>query len=140
VYGPGQPAFRSQGVVGTLLAAAAEKRPFTVFGDGGTVRDYVHVSDVVGVIAGLLERPAWPTELNVGTGVGTAVHELIARVEDATGAAITLRWAPARPSDLRRVVLDIGRLQALMPYDPVGLRAGLAATIEASVASAPTAG
>jgi UDP-glucose 4-epimerase len=139
VYGPGQPAFRSQGVVGTLLAAAAEGRPFTVFGDGSTVRDYVHVSDVVGVITGLLDRPAWPTELNVGTGVGTSVRELIALVEDATSAVIALRRAPVRPSDLRRVVLDISRVRALMRYDPVGVRAGLAATIESSAASVPTA-
>jgi UDP-glucose 4-epimerase len=140
VYGPGQPAFRSQGVVGTLLAAATDGRPFTVFGDGNTVRDYVHVSDVVTVIAGLVDRPAWPTEINVGTGVGTSVRDLIAVVEDVTGAAIALREAPARPSDLRRVVLDISRLRALMPYHPVGLRAGLAATLEVRTASVSAAG
>ncbi|MBM3147082.1 MAG: NAD-dependent epimerase/dehydratase family protein [Actinobacteria bacterium] len=48
VYGPRQdPSSDYAGVIARFLACAAERRPFTVFGDGDQTRDFVYVGDIV---------------------------------------------------------------------------------------------
>ena len=47
VYGPRQNPHGEAGVVAIFSAAAAERRPVTVFGDGRQTRDFVFVADVV---------------------------------------------------------------------------------------------
>ena len=47
---------------------------------------------------------------------------------------------PARPDDVRRIVLDIAVLRSLLPFDPLPIREGLARTWTAmsEAALAPT--
>jgi UDP-glucose 4-epimerase len=128
VYGPGQVPFRSQGLVATLLASAATGREVVVFGDGSAVRDYVYIDDVAQATVELLEHDDLPAAINVGTGVGTSVEALLQIVERTVGRPLRVRHEPARPSDLRRVVLDVTRLRSLVPFDAVSIVEGLERT------------
>lgn len=130
VYGPGQVPFASQGVIASLLACAASGQPFTCFGDGTAVRDYIHVHDVVEIVDLLLRRPSLPPVVNIGTGVGTTLHELIRLVEVTTGRSLNLVEGPQRPSDLHSVVLDITRLRRLVEASPRSVGTGIADTWE----------
>ena len=56
-YGPGQRLGRGQGVIGHWLAAAVRGEPLRVFGDPGTIRDYVFVDDVADAMRKLLSPP-----------------------------------------------------------------------------------
>jgi UDP-glucose 4-epimerase len=125
VYGPGQLPYRTQGVVATLLASAASGRPVVIFGDGSAVRDYIYVDDATQAIADLVELADVPPVLNLGSGVGTRLDTLIELVERTVGRKLRTHFEPVRPTDLHRVVLDVGRLRELVPLDPTTMIDGM---------------
>lgn len=70
--------------------------------DGTAVRDYIHVSDLAEVhIAALRHLIAGrgTATLNVGTGVGASVSEVVRMVERVTGRKVPVRIAPRRAGD-----------------------------------------
>jgi UDP-glucose 4-epimerase len=138
VFGAGQPADRSQGLVAAALARVRAGQPVPVYGDGRIVRDYVHVDDVVAVVLALARRPDMPAVLNVGSGRGTSVTELLTLIEEVTGLAVQVERHPVRPDDIQRVVLDISLLQSTMAFEPRSLRDGLARTWTATNEAAST--
>jgi UDP-glucose 4-epimerase len=132
-YGPGQRAGRGQGLVGTLLWSDDEV-PF--YGDGSTVRDYIYVRDFASAVVSLCNLPTdLPPAINIGTGVGTSLSEVVALVEKVTERTALLRYEPARATDLRRVVLQTSLLESLIPFDPMPLDQGIAATYAEGLAS-----
>ncbi|GAA2726144.1 NAD-dependent epimerase/dehydratase family protein [Cellulomonas aerilata] len=131
-YGPLQPVGRGQGVVGVFLEQLLQGAPVTVFGAGRSVRDYVHVDDVARAVSVSLTA-AGPATLNVGTGVGTSLLQIVQLLEQITGRGITVRHEPARGFDVESIVLDVSAYRALAGHDPVGLHAGLAATYASAV-------
>ena len=110
VYGPGQPAVSGQGVIGYWLRAAATGGQLTVYGDLASTRDYVHVDDVAAAMLAVHRAPAGllPPVLNVGSGAGTSLRELVDTVQDVVGDP-TLRWdlRPAREFDVPHTWLDV---------------------------------
>jgi UDP-glucose 4-epimerase len=128
VYGDGQLPNRSQGIVATALHRISRGEPVPVFGDGSVVRDYIHVDDVANVVATLAGRAEVPAAVNVGTGVGTTVQDLLGIVGEVTGRPARTERRAARPGDVQAVVLDITLLRSLLAFEPIGLREGLART------------
>jgi UDP-glucose 4-epimerase len=126
VYGEGQVPYRSQGVVATALECARTQESIPLVDDGLAVRDFIYVDDLVDVVCTLAARKDRPTTVNVGSGVGTSVRELLALLEQVTGRRITTHPVPSRPGDVRTVVLDITLLRSLMAFEPVPLEEGLA--------------
>jgi UDP-glucose 4-epimerase len=131
VYGEGQPTDRRQGAVGTFLRRALHDEPVVVFGDGSTVRDYVYVGDVAAVVRALLEQTPDVSVLNVGSGRGTSLDELIRLVEVTTGKHIEVDRRPPRDFDVHEIVLDARRLRALIDLEHTPLEEGVRRTFEA---------
>jgi UDP-glucose-4-epimerase GalE len=114
-------------LVPLLLRAVRTGRPATVFGDdyptpdGTCIRDYIHVSDLaaahVAALEWLLGGGASET-LNVGTGSGHSVREVIAAVEEVTGGRVPYHVGPRRPGDSPILVADPGRLGRLLGWKP----------------------
>jgi UDP-glucose 4-epimerase len=125
VYGFGQPHDRSQGAVAVFMHRIANQLPITLFGDGQAVRDYVHVDDVASAIAALVCGGIQVDVVNIGTGRGHTALELLEALAVLIGRRPVLRAAPARPHDVRAIVLDITRLTSLIAYDPMPLEEGL---------------
>lgn len=122
-FGVGQLPGRDQGVIASLLSADA---PVPIYGDGSAVRDYIEVHDLAGVVVALRGRLDVPPTINVGTGIGTSLLELLDVVRAVTGRPIPVCHEPARPTDLRRVVLDIALLRSLVrDFAPAPLREGI---------------
>jgi UDP-glucose 4-epimerase len=107
VYGPRQDPHGEAGVVaiffGTLLGGAAPK----VFGDGAQTRDYVYVGDVARATVAAAESDGGV--FNVGTGRETSVVELLGLCQQIAGTSFEPEFAPARPGELQRSVLDPSR-------------------------------
>jgi UDP-glucose 4-epimerase len=139
VYGDGQRSDRGQGAVGAFLTALRRAEPVTIFGDGHVVRDFVHVNDVAAAVA--LLRPASAALgrgneiVNVGTGIGVNLSELLALTEELLSIKASVTRLPARPFDVERNVLDIGRLASLTGLEPMSLREGLDLTLSSGMAS-----
>jgi UDP-glucose 4-epimerase len=128
VYGEGQRGDRSQGVIAAALACVRTEQSFPMFGDGSSERDYLYIGDLVDAVCELLGRRDVPGVVNVGSGRGATVAEVVDVIELVTGTTLLLERRPARPGDVSRVVLDTSLLQSLAPFDPLPLHDGVALT------------
>jgi UDP-glucose 4-epimerase len=124
-YGALQRPRTGQGLVAALLHGAATSTPVDLYGDGTTLRDYVEVRDVAAATVALAGHVGGDAVLNVGTGVGHRVDEVLALVESVTGTTIEVRRLAQRPTDVRRIVLDVRRLSDLVPWRPRSLEVGV---------------
>ncbi len=108
-------------------AALGRRAQIDVYGtdyptpDGSAVRDYIHVGDLAEahVLAlGHLERGGDSLALNLGTGQGHSVREVIAAAERVTGRRVPRREAPRRPGDPPALVADAARARAVLGWTP----------------------
>lgn len=115
-YGPGQNLYGAQGLVAVAMGCALDGRPLGVFGDGSSVRDYVYIDDV---IDGMLRATTAPPQiLNLSSGHGRSVNEVIAAVEAASGRTVPRLARPARAGDVAVNILDNRRAQAALGWAP----------------------
>jgi UDP-glucose-4-epimerase GalE len=108
------------------LAAAAGMVPgLQIFGtdysttDGTCVRDYVHVSDLADAHVLALQHlmnGGEPLALNLGTGEGHSIHQVLAAVEEVTGKAVPWRAGPRRYGDPAVLIADPSRAQELLQW------------------------
>jgi UDP-glucose 4-epimerase len=121
VYGEGQQPDRGQGVIVTFLSHIERGLPIELFGDGGTVRDYIYVGDLARIVIDLLAVAGGPSVLNVGSGKGTSLVEIVRLTETVVGREAEIVNHPERPFDVHQIVLDIERLRALVtpPDTPI---------------------
>ncbi|MDA8231088.1 MAG: UDP-glucose 4-epimerase GalE [Magnetospirillum sp.] len=110
-----------------LMAAAGLLSRLDVFGDdwatadGTCIRDYVHVSDLARWHVAALDRLAEGTPflaLNLGTGRGRSVREVVAAVERVTGRTVPLAIGPRRDGDPPVLVADPGRAKDILGATP----------------------
>ncbi len=110
-----------------ILAAMTAGPPLEVFGDdydtedGTAVRDYVHVSDLA--LAHVLalravENGTANQPLNLGTGHGFSVRQIIDAVEGVGGRRVPFVRAPRRAGDPARVVANAARARAILDWSP----------------------
>lgn len=107
VYGPGMQAKDS--IVARLMRAIRLEREFEIYGDGRQVRDYVHVSDVIGAVRLALDRQDWSGPVVIGSGKSLSVLEVLDTVRSVTGASLDVRHGPARPGEMPAVIVDPSR-------------------------------
>jgi UDP-glucose 4-epimerase len=130
-FGPRQNPEGNQGAVAVFLGRIARGEPVTIWGDGEIVRDYFHVSDLARAIVLAARSPKAELTLNVGSGAGLSLNQLVARLGQLTGKPVTVVREPARPLDVPRLVLDTHRARTELGWAPsVPLDAGLAQTWE----------
>jgi len=118
-------------VLGQLvMAARGLKDSFTITGtghptrDGTGIRDYIHVWDLARAHVRAVERfddviasggePS--VVINIGTGSGVTVRELVAAFERVWGAAVPLGEAPPRPGDAPGAFANVDRSHELLGW------------------------
>jgi UDP-glucose 4-epimerase len=111
-----------------LKAAAGEKKEISVFGnnyptpDGTPIRDYIHVEDLADAHVRALEhlrRGGTSDYLNLGTGRGYSVIEVIETARRVTGKAIPMRIEAPRAGDPARLVADPMRAKSVLAWNPL---------------------
>lgn len=95
------------GLIHKVIGQVERGESVDVWGDGLNVRDYLHIDDFIDFLASAVAHPAEAPVVNVGTGIGHSILDVIALVEPAVGRRASLRFHPARPIDVRRNVLDV---------------------------------
>lgn len=109
-----------------LQVALGQRAEITVFGDdyptpdGTCIRDYVHVDDLADAHLKALERlqPGKGLEVNLGSGHGYSVREVIDSCRRVTGHAIPERIGERRPGDPSALVADIARAGRELDWRP----------------------
>jgi UDP-arabinose 4-epimerase len=89
--------------------------------DGTAIRDYIHVVDLADAHVKALEHLALGGEslaLNLGTGHGRTVREVIAAVERVSGKTVPARNAPRREGDPPALVADPAKAMSLFKWKP----------------------
>jgi UDP-glucose-4-epimerase GalE len=91
-----------------MKALLGHSPPLQVFGtdyptpDGTAIRDYIHVDDLADAHLRALDYLAGggaTRELNLGTGVGSSVRQVLSAAEQAAGRPVPSEDAPRRPGD-----------------------------------------
>lgn len=133
-YGAGQMPFTGQGFIATAIASAMRGLPIKIFGQHGTVRDYLYVTDLASGIVSALEHGHLSETYNLGSGVGLSnldVIELLKPLMREIGYEIKVENLPERAFDVKVNVLDSTRLQAHTGWKPqVAFDDGLRRTCE----------
>ncbi len=131
-YGPRQLPFRGQGFVATAIANTLLGRPVEVFGETGTIRDYVYVEDICSAIAGALSSGHVGATYNVGTGIGTSnlmILDQLRALAEADGFRVEVVHHPTRTFDVSANVLDSRRIREDTGWRPtISLEEGLERT------------
>jgi UDP-glucose-4-epimerase GalE len=102
-----------------LQVALGQREKVFIFGtdydtpDGSCIRDYIHVEDLASAHRLALEsiKPGDYRALNIGTGHGYSVREVIEAAREVTGHAIPAEESPRRPGDPPRLVADPAHIE-----------------------------
>jgi UDP-glucose 4-epimerase len=130
VYGEHQRPDRGQGAIVTFLNRIENDEPIDLYGDGATIRDYIYVGDVARALIGLADQADAPTTINVGSGEGTSLLDLLRLAENQVGKAAKLTRHPERTFDIHQIVLDTTRLHESVELEITPLAAGMARTYD----------
>jgi UDP-glucose 4-epimerase len=124
----GLPLRRPTHALGSMIRARDESVPFLITGadyptrDGSGLRDYIHVWDLAAAhLAALDDFDALPgpaLAINLGTGRGTTVRELLAAFNQAVSRPIEARATARRPGDVAGAYTRIDRARRLLGWTP----------------------
>ncbi len=130
VFGPRQdPGSQYSGVLSIFITAILERRAPTIFGDGGTSRDFTYVDDVVGLNIRAAEAPASVSGkmFNGGNGGRITLNQAWELLQKFEGVSIPANYGPERSGDVRdsqadttAAIRDLGHAPAVSFED--GLR------------------
>lgn len=110
-----------------LDAAFGQRSHIDIYGDdygtpdGTCIRDYIHVSDLADAHVLALKRlldGGGSVALNLGTGRGHSVHEVVSTVGRTVGREVPQKLAPRRPGDPAILVADPSRARGLLKWSP----------------------
>ena len=130
-YGPRQRPDGSQGAVGVFAGKILSQQRIEIWGDGTTVRDFIYIDDLVhATLSAVHSERATNSVINIGSGTGVSIKELVTLIEEATGIGAIVRYGPARSFDVPASTLAIDQARALLGWWPTTpLREGLEITI-----------
>jgi UDP-glucose 4-epimerase len=130
VFGPRQNPHGEAGVNAIFIGLMLEGKRPRIFGTGDQVRDYLFVADVVEGNVLALDRASGEM-LNLGTGVGTSVNDIVRELNVILGTRIEPIYEPARPGEVQRIYLDASRAAKSLGWKPrTSFREGLKQTVE----------
>lgn len=109
--------------------AIGKLKELTVFGndyptiDGTCVRDYIHVVDLANAhvkaidyldtcSGGLIDA------INIGTGKGTSVLEVISKFETISGQSLNWKFGPRRPGDVIEIYANVTKALSVLNWKP----------------------
>ncbi|HZT70491.1 MAG TPA: UDP-glucose 4-epimerase GalE [Terriglobia bacterium] len=110
-----------------IKAALGQAPPVNIFGtdyptpDGTAIRDYIHVVDLADAHVRALEyltAGGESTELNLGTGEGHSVREVVAGVARLCGGCVPSKDAPRRAGDSAILIADPSRAREVLGWRP----------------------
>jgi len=128
VYGPGEAETR---LVPSVVRTLLEGKPAPV-SSGGLVRDFLHVDDVGAATIALLESSV-SGAINIGSGLGVSIREVVELIGAATGRPELIRIGADRAGldEPRSLVADARRLREEVGFIPrIRLIDGLSGSVE----------
>jgi UDP-glucose 4-epimerase len=132
VYGPRQdPNSPYSGVISIFCRRAHMREPIMIFGNGRQIRDFIYVKDVVrGAIAAMALCGDRAEVMNICTGRGTTLLDLVGLIEQQVATRVAVKFADRRPGDIDVSIGDPSLAQARLRFRAeTTLRAGLSSLL-----------
>jgi UDP-glucose 4-epimerase len=120
-FGVGQHPYAGQGFISTAMAFSLSRQPVKIFGQRGTIRDYIYVSDLAAGIVSALEQGHLSDTYNIGSGVGRSnmdVVEAMSHMLNEINCEICVEHLPERVFDVHANVLDSTKLSQHTGWKP----------------------
>ncbi len=135
VYGPGadRPKF-----IWNFLEKASQNKPIVThkYINGFPMVDLLHIADITRAIVAAIERRV-PGTINLGTGVGTFVHDVARLIIELVGSRSQIAHIEIE-SYVGNVVMDITRAMDVLGWRPtIALRQGLQTVVTGSLSRRP---
>jgi len=135
-YGPYQ---FPEKLIPLMLVNALHDQALPVYGDGGNVRDWLHVEDHCEALLTVLERGRAGEVYNIGGGTEQRNLDLVKLLLRAVGKPETLiRFVEDRPGHDRRYAIDPSKVRTQLGWTPRRtFQQGLEATVQWYIAQEP---
>jgi UDP-glucose 4-epimerase len=119
-YGPGQAILPTHSpVIPQFVRQILGQGSVIVYGNGGNIRDYIYVDDVVQALAAAATAEGINRQvINIGTGVGTNILELVGLIEKVTRRKAQTIASQSVSAGVSSLVADIGRARELLNFNP----------------------
>lgn len=108
-------------LIARACAVASGRIPkLDVYGDGGAVRDFVHVADVARAFVAALDvcEPGLHRTINIGA-TPASVAEVVAVTRRVTGREVPVVCHPAHPGEVRELRADTTRAHETLGWRPI---------------------
>jgi UDP-glucose 4-epimerase len=112
-------------LVPSVLRAIRTGGPLKVFGDdydtpdGTCIRDYIHVCDLADAHLLALEKlDKFQGAVNLGTGSGASVREIISTAEKICSERCPVAYAPRRAGDPARLIASNAKAKEILGWRP----------------------
>jgi UDP-glucuronate 4-epimerase len=116
VYGPRQ---RPDLAIHKFARKLLARQPITLYGDGGTRRDYTYVADVVEGVRAALDYSGSNYEIiNLGNDRTVTLLELVKQLEATLGVHAEIAHVPEQPGDVSQTWASIEKARKLLGYAP----------------------
>ena len=115
------------------VLSAKDGEEIVIWGEGKEIRDFLYVSDLVDFIEAIVTKDFGPqfSILNVGSGTGTLVSNLVKKIVEISGKSIQIRYDPTKPSLGNCIVLDSKKARQITGWKPrIDLGQGIRQTID----------
>lgn len=120
-YGENQSYSSGQGFIATAIASAFKGQPVVIYGESGTIRDYIYIDDLCCGIVKAIDYGIEGETYNVGSGVGYSNLDIVKKLEPllaSRGLSLQVDLQPERVFDVKENILDPSKLNTLTGWRP----------------------
>ncbi|MDO8527214.1 MAG: NAD-dependent epimerase/dehydratase family protein [Deltaproteobacteria bacterium] len=116
-------------VIPSLIKRALDgENPFTVWGDGSPVRDFIHARDVAkGMLVVMEKNPGKP--VNLGSGVGVTIREIVDVIVGNMEVKPEVIWDTTKPSGDKKRLMDTSFAKSLGFAPTISIEEGIFETM-----------
>ncbi|MFH0891452.1 MAG: NAD-dependent epimerase/dehydratase family protein [Candidatus Falkowbacteria bacterium] len=117
VYGKKVITGGNQGLIGVILGKIVRKEDVEVWGNGDIVRDYLYIDDCCRAVNDLIESGKWNEIVNVGSGIGATVNDIIGLVKEISGVNFRVNYSTGRKEDVPTNILNTDKLKGMIAWN-----------------------
>jgi nucleoside-diphosphate-sugar epimerase len=108
----------SYGFIGSLFESIRHGNKVKIFKDQNITRDYIHVDDIIGAVEALIEMNVSNKCLNLSTGIGTSIYQIL-EIFESYGYKFENRLEIPFPFNVKVTsILDCKTLSSIIKWQP----------------------
>lgn len=120
-YGAKQTLTPYVGVITIFINKLLAGESPVVFGDGGQVRDFVYVGDIVEANLRAMEYEGGNDIFNIGSGIGHSVSDIANLLSSKINSEVPILYAEEQVGEIKNSIADISKASMLLNYSPRGV-------------------